>query len=151
VQGRLVNGSAVWKERSLAFLLAAVTGSVLAVAVWLDPDPAGLGTHQQLGLGRCGFLSWTGWPCAMCGMTTTFALAVEGRWLESAVNQPFGFVLVLITFGLFLIAVLDMVHPRRRMARFGVLLGRHDRPIAGFLLVGLVAGWLYKAHGLGVF
>ena len=35
-----------------------------------------MGTHQQLGLPPCNFVTLTGYPCPACGMTTSFALLV---------------------------------------------------------------------------
>jgi hypothetical protein len=75
----------------LAFALSALT--ILAVAANLTPSASGLGTHTQLGLPACGFLSRTGWPCPSCGLTTSFALAARGRFGDAAFVQPFGFCL----------------------------------------------------------
>ncbi|MBM3757402.1 MAG: DUF2752 domain-containing protein [Acidobacteria bacterium] len=75
----------------LAFGLASLT--VLSVATGLTPSAARLGTHTQLGLPACGFLSRTGWPCPSCGLTTSFALAIRGRFADAAFVQPFGFLL----------------------------------------------------------
>ncbi|MBI3272105.1 MAG: DUF2752 domain-containing protein [Planctomycetes bacterium] len=69
---------------------------LLAVAAWLKPDPRGFGTHEQLGLLPCGFLRATGLPCPTCGMTTSFACMVRGRFPESAAAQPFGAFLCLM-------------------------------------------------------
>jgi hypothetical protein len=55
----------------LSLALAAL--AVVATARWLSPDPAGLGTHVQLGLPPCAFLTFSGWPCPTCGLTTAFA------------------------------------------------------------------------------
>ena len=80
-----------WKARlgGLAVLLGA--GAILGVAVWLEPDTAGLGTHTQLGWTPCGFEERTGLPCATCGMTTATTLAADGRMLASLRVQPAGF------------------------------------------------------------
>jgi len=74
-------------------VVALPTLTVLAIARHLQPDPAGVGTHTQLGLGRCPVLALTGYPCPMCGMTTTFALMADLRPVDAALNQPFGVVL----------------------------------------------------------
>jgi len=52
---------------------AALSLAVLATARALSPDPSGVGTHTQLGLPACGFLYWSGLPCPLCGLTTSFA------------------------------------------------------------------------------
>jgi hypothetical protein len=53
--------------------IALAAGSVLAIARVLVPDPAGFGTHVQLGLPACAFRVFTKLPCPACGLTTAFA------------------------------------------------------------------------------
>lgn len=53
--------------------------ALLAVAAWLQPDPQGLGTHQQFGLPPCTFRVLFGLPCPTCGMTTAWAHLVRGE------------------------------------------------------------------------
>lgn len=55
-----------------------------ALAIRLEPDPRGYGTHQRLGFPECSFRTWLEIPCPSCGGTTAFALFVRGRWMESA-------------------------------------------------------------------
>jgi hypothetical protein len=79
---------------------AAVFGAavaVLGVAVALPPNPEGVGTHRALGLPPCGFYLSTGYPCPTCGMTTAYAHAVRGHFLDSARAQPVGLLLALLT------------------------------------------------------
>jgi hypothetical protein len=52
---------------------------LLALAVWLEPSPTGIGTHQQLGLPPCTFRVLFGRPCPTCGMTTSWAYLVRGN------------------------------------------------------------------------
>ena len=56
-----------------------------------------MGTHRQLGLLPCGFVTTTGYPCPTCGMTTAFAHAVRGHVGESIRSQPAGFALAAVT------------------------------------------------------
>jgi hypothetical protein len=70
--------------------------AILVVAMVLEPDLQGSGTHRQLGLAACSLMATTGLPCPTCGMTTSFAWFSHGRWISSLVVQPFGFVLALI-------------------------------------------------------
>jgi hypothetical protein len=70
---------------------------VLAIAVWLEPDVRGIGTHEKLGLPACGFAETLQVPCPSCGFTTTFALAAEGRVWAAIKNQPFGFLVFVST------------------------------------------------------
>ena len=96
-----------------------VFGFVLGVAALLTPalyEPGmedttwawacrGAGTHGQLAgvplAGRlakpCSLPAEYGLPCPTCGMTTTFALWMDGRPIAALVCQPFGFVLALGT------------------------------------------------------
>lgn len=71
--------------------------SVLVVAAFLVPDARGYGTHTQLGLPPCGFLTWTGAPCPGCGLTTSFALGIRGRWASAFDANPLGLALFLLT------------------------------------------------------
>jgi hypothetical protein len=57
---------------------------MVAVAGWLEPNARGYGTHEQLGLPPCTFLTLTGIRCPSCGMTTSFAYAVRGRLAMAA-------------------------------------------------------------------
>ena len=54
------------------------------VAMWLAPDPSGLGTHEQLGLPACTVREVFGGPCPSCGMTTSIAHFVRGQFAQSA-------------------------------------------------------------------
>jgi hypothetical protein len=73
-------------------LVAAALGSagVLGLAGWLEPDPRGFGTHEQLGLRPCAFAQLTGELCPTCGMTTAFAWSVRGRFLSAWRANPAG-------------------------------------------------------------
>ncbi len=82
-------------ERGFLFLLAIGIVVVMAVAVWLTPDPKGFGTHLQLGLPECGFRSATGMNCPHCGMTTSFAWFVRGHWQRSFQVNPAGLMLAM--------------------------------------------------------
>ena len=82
-------------ERGLLLLLAVGIMSVMAIAIWLTPDPRGFGTHLQLGLPECGFRSATGINCPHCGMTTSFAWFVRGQWRRSFQVNPAGLMLAI--------------------------------------------------------
>lgn len=119
---------------------------MLAVAVWLKPDPRGYGTHQQLGAGPCGMVLTTGLPCPTCGMTTAFAHTVRGQWISAFMAQPAGFALALAT--------IVMVG----VCAYSVWTGRVPAPLTNdrivfrlfvALLVLLVAGWAFKL-GVGL-
>lgn len=73
------------QQRCVALLVALALVSLLGVAAYLRPSPAGLGTHRQLGLPPCTFQWVLGWPCPACGMTTSWAHTVRGD-LSAAVR-----------------------------------------------------------------
>lgn len=55
----------------------------LVIAVWLQPSPLGMGTHQQLGLPPCTFVTLFGIRCPSCGMTTAWSHFVRGQWVQA--------------------------------------------------------------------
>ena len=59
--------------------LGIVLLGLLVVARQLEPNPAGFGTHRQLGFSECTMFAWTGRPCPTCGMTTAWAWLVRGH------------------------------------------------------------------------
>ena len=73
------------------FLLAG-----FSLAVSLAPNPAGFGTHQQLGLPPCSFQTMFGIPCPSCGMTTSFSHFVRGQWLRAAAANLGGLLLAIL-------------------------------------------------------
>lgn len=131
-------------SRVFSVLLAAATGTVLGVARWLNPSPLGHSTHLQLGLGECSFLHLTGYPCPMCGCTTSFALMAHFRVLTAFVNQPFGAMLFLGTAFLFAVSVAEAVYPTDRWSRLATRLGPWETHLATGFLILMTGGWIYK-------
>lgn len=89
---RLLNQSRPCYEGRLsvpgrALLLVCALGLLgpLALATHLKPDSQGFGTHRQLGLRPCAFLTVFGVRCPICGMTTSWACVVRGQ-LPSALR-----------------------------------------------------------------
>lgn len=77
--------------------VAAAAIAVLWVSVWLEPSRENMGTHRQLGLPPCGFITMTGLPCPTCGMTTAFAHTVRGHLCAAIRSQAAGFALAVGT------------------------------------------------------
>ena len=77
-------------------VLAALSGTPLVLAVFLQPAAQGHGTHEQLGMPACGWAVFFGKPCATCGMTTAFAHAVRLDLGQAALVQPFGLLLAIL-------------------------------------------------------
>ncbi|MEL6348687.1 MAG: DUF2752 domain-containing protein [Myxococcota bacterium] len=132
------------QDRIVGAILFVPSATVLGIALSLTPDPAGLGTHRQLGLGGCTILTMTGVPCPMCGMTTTFTHLAHLHLWEGVVNQPFGLVLFSLTVLVAVIGGLDLIRPGRRWKKALSWIDDREGPIAYGLLGGMLAGWAYK-------
>jgi hypothetical protein len=76
--------------------MACGNACVLAIARHLVPAASGVGTHVQLGLPPCGFLTATGLPCPSCGLTTAFAHMVRLNLLDAAHVHPVGVALFMV-------------------------------------------------------
>ena len=137
------------KDRLVSLALGLPSWAVLGVALYLTPETKGFGTHQQLGLGGCTVLTLTGWPCPMCGMTTTFThMAHLSPWMALK-TQPFGVVLFLLTLATALLALTEGLRPRGRWRRLWAFVAEYENRIALALLAGLAAGWIYKIVLMG--
>jgi uncharacterized protein DUF2752 len=85
------------RSRLGGLLLACCALGILGVAAHLSPDPSGRGTHQQLGLPACSFLTITGVPCPSCGLTTSFAALAHGEPALAFSANPVGLLLFTLT------------------------------------------------------
>jgi hypothetical protein len=125
----------------MAVALLACSGALLAVGTALEAAEAGVGTHVRLGLPACGFLRVTGSPCATCGMTTAFTLAVHGRLLAAFATQPAGALFAVAVASITLLSAYALV-AGLNLAPLGSLLWR-PRPLLSIGLFVVVA-WVYK-------
>ncbi len=132
------------KQRLWALLLGAPAWAVLGISLSLSPDPGGHGTHKQLGLSSCSILTWTGYPCPMCGMTTTFSHMAHWEWWQALQTQPFGVLLFIITLVVGLAALAELAIPKDRVMRTWQWIEKHELWIAAGLVLGLFSGWGYK-------
>lgn len=138
-----------WAERGSGALLAAAMALVILLARWLEPDPSGVGTHEQLGLAPCTFHWVLGLPCPFCGMTTAFSHLAHGNVATGFASQPAG---ALFFFGVLAVMVggaacaVSGLFPARAVERLTAAKGL-------FLLAAIVgAAWIYTiirtlAHG----
>jgi hypothetical protein len=88
-------------HRGAAHYSLLVFGLLGPVGLWAmrrltEPDPDGLGTHQQLGRGPCSVEAYLDVPCPGCGVTTSVAHFADGAPLASLATQPLGTVLGLL-------------------------------------------------------
>ena len=128
-------------RRLVGLVVAGGGGLLLGVAARLDPSPDGLGTHEQLNLSTCGWISLMDMPCPTCGMTTAFAHAADGHLLTGFATQPLGLMLAVAT----AMALLIGLYVAATGSRIGTVLGRLWGPRTGWLLAALVlASWAYK-------
>lgn len=128
-------------ERFLWLMISLVAITLISFSVWLDPDPAGHGTHEQLGLPPCGLVAVYDMPCPSCGFTTTFALAAHFRFIDAIINQPFGFLIFLGT------VISIPVGYKVVVKKYSVLVHTHRWPwrtIIILTIVGWLIGWAYK-------
>ena len=115
--------------------------ALLGVARWLEPDPAGVGTHTQLGLPPTFVMDRLGTPCPLCGMTTAWAHTMEANLLAAVLTQPAGALLALLAM-LAVPVLFGLALTGWRPAWFGAP-GVWTWTLR--LGVGvLAAGWLYK-------
>ncbi len=128
-------------DRLVSLVLLLPSGTVLALAAWLEPAAAGVGTHRQLGLGGCTMLQFTGWPCPMCGMTTTFSLAAHGRFIDALLCQPYGLVLFALTLATALVSLVELIRPNGRWRRFWDWLGLKEGWIQATRVI-LIGKWV---------
>ncbi|MFK7884559.1 MAG: DUF2752 domain-containing protein [Phycisphaerales bacterium] len=128
-------------ERLAGGAVATIAVSVLGIAAWLTPSDQGHGTHLQMGLPACTWTVWFDKPCPTCGMTTAFATAGEGRWLDAFNTQPAGMVFSVMTAAAFWLGA----HTLLTGSRIGGLVASALRPKTVTLLIaGFLAAWGYK-------
>jgi len=128
-------------ERVLSGFLSAGLLGILSLSAWLSPSSDGHGTHTQLGMRPCMWAAALDKPCPTCGMTTSFAHAGEGHWLESFTTQPMGTLLVILTSVIFWGALAQTLSG----ARLGSMIQPALRPRVIWTMVALLmVAWIYK-------
>jgi hypothetical protein len=125
-------------------IVLACTG-ILALAFYIEPDPSGLGSHQQLHLPACGFYQRTGYPCPTCGMTTAFAHTIRGRLYQAWLIQPAG---TLAALGCLLLALLSGY-----AALMGRKLDKMTENLNWYIILisaaaVILASWLWKCYAV---
>ncbi len=129
------------QRRLVGAVVAVCAAGLLGVAAWLTPSSAGIGTHEQLMLPECGWITLMDMPCPTCGMTTAFAYAAEGQLWTSFLTQPLGSLLAIST----AMALLVGIHVAVTGSRLGSLLTRLWGRRSGWIIALLiVVSWMYK-------
>jgi hypothetical protein len=126
---------------SLAISLGCL--GILVIASQVRPNPAGVGTHEGLGLQGCQFLERTHLPCPSCGMTTSFAWFARGNLAASFYVQPMGLVLAVLTAAMFWTSLYIALtgKPVHRLMRF---LPHPARNVVFPLLAFAILAWGWK-------
>ena len=88
--------STMWSRRLQGLALAVICAAPLLIGFFLTPSPEGHGTHEALGLPKCGFLLAFGRPCMTCGMTTAVSWAAHGHFLRAFQTQPAGALIAIV-------------------------------------------------------
>lgn len=127
--------------RAAASLVLAGSLALLLTGAYLNPSPAGVGTHEQLGLTPCGFLAAFGTPCATCGMTTAVSEAAHGRVLRAFYVQPAAAALALLAMMAIIVSSASLVMGFS-LAPLGAAIWRVRVVLfaVGFVLLA----WIYK-------
>ncbi len=84
------------EARWAAAIVASGFALLLGIASQLEPDPRGMGTHEQLGLSSCTFVRLWGIGCPSCGMTTSWSHVMNGDLRAAAGANVAGLVLALL-------------------------------------------------------
>jgi hypothetical protein len=130
-----------FEHRAILTLALGALAAFVALGLWLEPDPRGFGTHEQLGFDTCWMVARLGVPCPGCGVTTAVALAARGELGASVATQPFGTllaVLCVLTGGWALAGALRGRDLWQELARLPV------RQSTAALLLALGGAWAYK-------
>lgn len=86
-----------WTGRLAMFLILLVAVALPVSARWFQPQAAGFGTHQQIGLSACYSHQLTGMKCPTCGMTTAAAWLARGEVQRAWASNPAMIFLWLLT------------------------------------------------------
>ena len=132
------------RYRALNTLLFIGATILVVTSAVLKPDPSGIGTHAQLGLGPCVFLEFSGLPCPACGWTTSFAHVIRGEVIVAWWTQPFGTILAVSTGLVLIVSGAEALSPRDRWTLFrGCFKGREVQFVS-LLFGAMFAAWAFK-------
>lgn len=116
---------------------------IIAVALFLKPDPRGFGTHSQLLILPCYFQATTGLPCPGCGLTTSFSHIAHGNIEKALLCNIFGPVLFLmmVIFGIYnLLYIITKGKIRLNISN------SLQQCFLFSILIGFVINWFFKIY-----
>jgi hypothetical protein len=129
-------------DRAVAAAIFLIAAGIVGLLLTLNPDPRGIGTHEQLGMAPCGWAQGPeGIPCPTCGVTTAACQLVHLHPVDAVLTQPFGVALALTGLALAATAVFCLVRQRAFLELIAWL--PYGTILVGLTLLGL-ASWLYK-------
>ncbi len=131
------------RTRLWCLLIGGISGALLALGLWLRPDPHGSGTHEQLGFPPCGMLTFTGIPCPTCGCTTAVTYFSHGNLIKSFITQPFGFAVGLLAAAALILAVISFIRGKW-LGPSPFFFQWHYKKLLILGGVVMAAGWAYK-------
>ena len=79
----MTDGRLARRQRFLLTTMGLGLLGLFLLAAILKPSTSGVGTHRQLGLPPCTFLTVFKIPCPSCGMTTSWSYVVRGQFLQA--------------------------------------------------------------------
>jgi hypothetical protein len=135
VVGEKTPAQARMEVRLWCSIIFAMCFAMMGLARYLNPDPSGVGTHQQLGLPPCGWEATLHLPCPTCGCTTAVSFFAHAHPLKSLLTQPFGFTVALLA---------TVLLP---LTFWGMITGRWKGP-STFTLGWYWPWWTYGSIGL---
>ncbi|MBN72454.1 MAG: hypothetical protein CME32_24625 [Gimesia sp.] len=101
-----------WKLRLLLICWSLFLIGGFCVAIRIQPDPRGFGSHQQLGFAPCVIKNQFSIPCPSCGMTTSFSHFVRGQLSQSAQANTSGLILALVCLAMIPWSWISVYHRR---------------------------------------
>jgi hypothetical protein len=129
-------------DRGIAVAIILIAAAMVVLLLMLQPDPRGVGTHEQLGMAPCGWAQGPeGIPCPTCGVTTAACQLVHLHPIEAVITQPFGAALALA--GLLLAGAAVFCLARQKSFLDLITWLPYGTIVVGFTVL-LLASWLYK-------
>ncbi|MBN2063304.1 MAG: DUF2752 domain-containing protein [Sedimentisphaerales bacterium] len=112
----------------------------MAVAIHVKPEVQGFGSHRQLSLPECSWITQKDMPCPTCGMTTAYSLTVRGRLIRALTTQPAGCLLALAHLALaFLLAIVAI--SGKYPQNFAIWANYHALRLLLIAVIIVLAGW----------
>ena len=129
------------RRRLISLAVAIPCAIVLGLAAYMTPAADGHGTHVQLNLPECGWITMADLPCPSCGMTTAFAHAANGDLLSSLRTQPMGAMLALVTAMALVLSIYIAITGSKVGSVFRQFWGRWS---IWYGVAFAIAAWVYK-------